>query len=61
MKDQARAEVVGVVDYHGYLFCSKCAASRGVYGGIPVCRDSHPHAFEKCDSCLTVCNERGQS
>ena len=35
--------------------------SRGVYGGIPVCRGLHPHAFEKCDSCLTVCNERGQS
>jgi hypothetical protein len=47
------ADVVGIVDSLGYLFCSSCADRLG-YAGDPVRGDTGPHNEEPCDECGQV-------
>jgi len=60
MRDE---KIVAVVDGLGCLRCAECWSAMGerwpTADGypVPIYRDAHPHAFERCDSCGKVCNE----
>ena len=55
-------DVVGIVNYIGYLYCIECAEKIGrLDSDKEIFKNSNPHAYEECDICNQILNKKEKS